>query len=244
VAIVNSALARRYFGNGDPIGKVLELGDPGHTERWRIVGLVSDVKAFGPEEAAHPDIYRPLEQSPSPLVGFAVRASGDPAPLLKPAEQVVWDVDKDQPIFDAMPMALLAAQSVTLRRSSTILLASFATLALLLAAIGLYGVMAYSVVQRTHEIGLRMALGARHSDVLRLVIRQAMRVVVIGEIAGLVAALLLTHAASSLLYGVSPSDPWTVAAAVFVLTLVALLASYVPARRAAQVDPMVALRYE
>jgi len=244
VAIVNSALARRYFGRGDPIGKVLKLGDPGHTERWRIVGLVSDVKAFGPEEAAHPDLYRPLEQSPSPLVGFAVRATGDPAPVLKPAEQVVWDVDKDQPIFDAMPIALLAAQSVTLRRTSTILLASFATLALILAAIGLYGVMAYSVVQRTHEIGLRMALGARHSDVLRLVIRQAMRVVVIGEVAGLTAALLLTHAASSLLYGVSPSDPWTVATAVIVLTLVALLASYVPARRAARVDPMVALRYE
>jgi len=175
----------------------------------------------------------------------AYGAAGQPGRAVEAgAEQVVWDVDKDQPIFDAMPIALLAAQSVTLRRTSTILLASFATLALVLAAIGLYGVMAYSVVQRTHEIGLRMALGAGHSDVLRLVIRQAMRVVVIGEVAGLTAALLLTHAASSLLYGVSPSDPWTVATAVIVLTLVALLASYVPARRAARVDPMVALRYE
>ena len=176
--------------------------------------------------------------------GFAVRATGDPSALLKPAEQAVWDVDKDQPVFDAMPMGVLAAQSVTLRRTSTILLASFAILALLLAAIGLYGVMAYSVVQRTHEIGLRMALGALHSDVLRLVIRQAMWLLIIGEAIGVIAALLLTHAAASLLYGVNPGDPWAVAVAMAVLTLVALAACYVPARRAAKVDPMEALRYE
>ena len=244
VAIVNSTLAHRYFGGEDPIGKILEVGDSGHQDRWRIVGLVSDVKAFGPEEAAHADLYRPLEQATSSLLGFAVRATGDPSALLKPAEQAVWDVDKDQPVFDAMPMALLAAQSMTLRRISTILLASFAALALVLAAIGLYGVMAYSVVQRTHEIGLRMALGARYSDVLRLVIAQAMWLLLVGEVTGLVVSQGLTHAASGLLYGVSPSDPWTMFAAVAVLTLVALLASYVPARRAARVDPIVALRYE
>jgi putative ABC transport system permease protein len=244
VAMINTTLAHRYFGSEDPIGKVLQLGDSGHEEKWRIVGVVSDVKAFGPEEATHADLYRPLEQSPSNLLGFAVRATGDPSALLKPAEQAVWDVDKDQPVFDAMPMGVLAAQSVTLRRTSTILLASFAILALLLAAIGLYGVMAYSVVQRTHEIGLRMALGALHSDVLRLVIRQAMWLLIIGEAIGVIAALLLTHAAASLLYGVNPGDPWAVAVAMAVLTLVALAACYVPARRAAKVDPMEALRYE
>jgi predicted permease len=244
VAIVNTTLANRYLGSEDPIGKVLELGDSGHPDRWRIVGLVSDVKAFGPEEAAHADLYRPLEQSPYSLLGFVVRAAGNPAVLLKPAEQAVWDVDKNQPIFDAMPMALLAAQAVTLRRISTILLASFAILALVLAAIGLYGVMAYSVVQRTHEIGLRMALGARHSDVLRLIILQAMRLVLIGEGTGLIAALVLTHAVSGLLYGVSPSDPWTVAVAMTVLTLVALTASFAPARRVMKLDPVEALRYE
>jgi putative ABC transport system permease protein len=244
VAIVNMTLANRYFGAKNAIGKILVVGDSGQEERWRIVGLVSDVKAFGPEEAAHADLYRPLEQSSSALLGFAVRTTGDPSALLKPAEQALWEVDKDQPVFDAMPMALLAAQSMTLRRVSTILLGSFAVLALVLAAIGLYGVTAYSVVQRIHEIGLRMALGARRTDILRLVIAQAMRLVLIGEVTGLTATLLLTRLASDLLYGVSPSDPWIVMAAVTVLTLVALGASYVPASRAAKVDPLVALRYE
>jgi predicted permease len=244
VAIVNRTLANRYFGAENAIGKILVLGDSGHEDRWRIVGVVSDVKAFGPEEAAHADLYRPLEQSSSALLGFAVRANGDPSALLKPAEQALWEVDKDQPVFDAMPMAVLAVQSMTLRRVSTILLGSFAVLALVLAAIGLYGVTAYSVVQRIHEIGLRMALGAQRADVLRLVIVQAMRLVVIGEVAGLAAALVLTRLASDLLYGVSPSDPWIVMAAVTVLTIVALGAAYLPASRAANVDPMVALRYE
>jgi len=244
VAIVNMTLANRYFGAENAIGKILVVGDSGQEERWRIVGLVSDVKAFGPEEAAHADLYRPLEQSSSALLGFAVRTTGDPSALLKPAEQALWEVDKDQPVFDAMPMALLAAQSMTLRRVSTILLGSFAVLALVLAAIGLYGVTAYSVVQRIHEIGLRMALGARRNDILRLVIVQAMRLVLIGEVMGLTAALVLTRLASDLLYGVSPSDPWIVMAAVTVLTLVALGAAYLPASRAAKVDPMVALRYE
>jgi putative ABC transport system permease protein len=244
VAIVNTTLAKRYFGGEDPIGKVLEIGDSGNIDRWRVVGLISDVKAFGPEEAAHADLYRPLEQESSPLLGFAVRTAGDTTSLLKSAEQAVWNVDKNQPVFDAMPMALLADQSVALRRVSTILLASFAILALVLAAIGLYGLMDFSVVQRTHEIGLRMALGARHSDVLRLIVLQAMWLVLVGEGAGLAAGLTLTHAASGLLYGISPSDPLTVLGAMSVLTLVALTAAYVPARRAAKVDPMVALRYE
>jgi predicted permease len=244
VAMVNTTLARRYFGSDDPTGKVLQITDRERADKWRIVGVVAEVKAFGPEEAAHSDLYRPLEQSPSNLLGFAVRATGNPSQLLKPAEQAIWEVDKDQPIFDAMPMSTLAAQSVTLRRTSTVLLASFAVLALVLAAIGLYGVMAYSVVQRTHEIGLRMALGALRGDVLGLVIRQAMWLVVIGEGIGVIAALFLTHAAATLLYGVSPGDPWATTGAMAVLTVAALLAAYLPARRAAKVDPIVALRYE
>ena|SRR5579859_2273646 len=244
VAIVNSTLAHRYFGSEDAIGKVLELGEMAHRERWRIVGVVADVKAFGPEEAAHADLYRPLGQVSFPLLGFVVRTTGDPSTLLKASEQAIWDIDKDQPVLDAMPMDLLAAQSFTLRRTSTILLASFAALALVLAAVGLYGVMAYSVVQRTHEMGIRLALGATPGDVLRLVVRHGMRLVLIGEMIGFAVALVLMRLVAGLLYGVSPRDPWILATAVSVLTLVALAASYVPARRAAKVDPMVALRYE
>jgi len=244
VAIVNTALARRYFGGADPIDKFLELGDAAHPDRWRIVGVASDVRAFGPEEEAHADLYRPLEQLPFPLLSFLVRTTGDPSALLKSAQRAIWDVDKDQPVFDAMPMRSLATQSITLRRTSTILLASFAALALIVAAVGLYGLIAYTVVQRTHEIGVRMALGARRSDVLRQVVRNGMSLVVIGEFAGFALALLLARMAASVLYGVSPADPSVLAIALFALTFVALVACFIPAFRATKVDPMVALRYE
>jgi predicted permease len=244
VAIIDSTLARRYFNGEDPIGKVLQINNSGHVERWRVVGIVSDVKAFGPEEAAHADFYRPLAQVSFPLLSFVVRTSADPGVLLNSAKQAVWNVDKDQPIFDAMPVSVLAAQSVTLRRVSTILLASFAMLALILAVVGLYGVMAYAVVQRTQEIGIRLALGAQQDAVLRLILSNGIRLVLAGEIVGLTAALALTRAAKGLLYGVSSSDPTAFVMAFGLLTLVAIAASYIPARRAAKVDPMVALRYE
>jgi predicted permease len=244
VAIVNSTLARQYFGGSNPLDKILELGDAAHPDRWRIVGEVADVRAFGPEQPAHADLYRPLSQLSFPLLAFVVRTTGEPSALLKSAESAIWEVDKDQPVFDAMPMQVLAAQSVTLRRTSTILLASFAALALMVAAVGLYGLIAYSVAQRTHEIGIRMALGARRGDVLRLVVRHGMGLVLVGEIVGLGTALILTRLVSGLLYRVSPADPRPLAAAVGVLTLIALVASYIPARRAAKVDPIVSLRYE
>ena len=244
VAIVNGAFARHYFGNDDPINKVLELGDAAHPERWRIVGEVADVKAFGPEQVAHADLYRPLAQVPFPLLAFVVQTAGDPSALLKPAERVIWDVDKDQPVFDAMAMRTLAAQSVTVRRTSTILLASFAILAMVVAAVGLYGLMAYSVAQRIHEIGIRMALGAQRKHVLQRVLGQGLGLVALGEIIGLVTVLFVMEIASGILYGVSPRDPWTLAIVLCALTLVALVACYIPARRATRVDPMVALRYE
>lgn len=241
---LDSTFARRYFRDVDPIDKVLQLGDPAHPERWRIVGLVSDVKSFGPEQAIHAELYRPLAQLPFPLLAFVVRTNGDPAAILKASEQAVWEVDKDQPVFDAMLMRVLAAQSMTLRRTSTILVAGFASLALLVAAVGLYGVIAYSVVKRTREIGIRIALGAQRNDVLRQVLRQGMTLVVTGEIAGCVAALLVMQLVSSVFYHVSPRDPWTFSVVLSGLTIVALAACYVPARRATRVDPMVALRYE
>ena len=243
VAIVNETFARRFFGTNDPIDQILEIEDQ-HPERWRVVGIVSDVKSFGPEQVAHAEMFRPLAQVSFPLLAFVVRTSGDPAALLKPAQQAVWVVDKDQPVFDAMPMRALAAQSITLRRTSTILLAAFASLALVVAAVGLYGLIAYSVVRRTHEIGVRMALGARRSDVLRQVLRQGMTLVLAGEIAGSAVALLILQLVSGVLYGVSPRDPSTFSMVVLAFTMVALIACYIPARRATRVDPVVALRYE
>jgi predicted permease len=244
VAIVNSALARRYFGNEDPINKVLELSDSGHLERWRIVGEVSDVKAFGPEQLVHSDLYRPLAQVSFPLLAFLVRTNGDPSSLLKASERAILDVDKDQPVFDAMPMRVLAAQSVTVRRTSTILLAGFAILALIVAAVGLYGLMAYSVTQRIHEIGIRMALGAQRKNVLQQVLGQGLSLVALGEVIGLVTVLFVMRIAAGILYGVSPRDPWTLAIVICTLSVVALVACYIPAWRATRVDPMVALRYE
>lgn len=244
VAIVNSALARHYFGSDDPVGKILTLGDAAHPQWWVVVGEVSDVHAFGPEQPAHADLYRPLAQESFPLISFTIRTAGDPSSLLNATKQAVWNVDKDQPIFDAMPLSLLVAESLTLRRVSTILLGGFSSLALVLAAVGLYGLMAYSVAQRTHEIGVRMALGARHADVLRQILGSGVRLVVVGESVGLVAALITVRAVSSLLYQVSPGEPMVLASAAGVLMLVAVLAIYIPARRAAKVDPMVALRYE
>ena len=242
VAIVNATLARRYFGDDDPINKVLQLGDPGHVQRWRIVGEVGDVKAFGPEEAVHADLYRPLAQLPFPLLAFVIRTNGDSGTLLRSAQGAVWDVDKSQPVFDAMPMRTLAAQSMTLRRTSAILLVNFAVLALAVAIVGLYGLVAYNVLQRTHEMGIRMAVGAHRRDVLGLIVRQGMQVAAVGEAIGLAIAFLSRHFVSAVLYGVGPSDRWALAIAAMVMTLVALLASYIPARQATRVDPMVALR--
>jgi predicted permease len=244
VVIINSALAERYLSGEDPVGKSLDLGSAEHPDRWRIVGVVSDVKAFGPDQPVHADLYRPLSQVPFPLLAFALRTTGDPSALLKSSEQVIWEVDKDQPVFDAFPVSKLAAQSVTLRRASAFLLTGFSALALVLTAVGLYGITAYMVAQRTQEIGVRMALGARRGDVLRLILGQGTRMVLLGEVLGVVGAFALARLISSLLYGVQASDPFVFVSVGVVLAVVALTACYIPASRAAETDPMAALRYE
>ena len=243
VAIVDQTLARQYL-DGSPVGKRLNLGTPEKPEWWNVVGEVTNVKAFGLESPPLPTLYRPYAQHPWPLLAFAIRTSGDPAALLHSAQQAVWDVDKDQPIFRTLPLSTLAAQSVALRRVSTLLLAAFATLALLLAAVGIYGVMAYAVARRTHEIGTRMALGAQPKDVLRLVLGQGARLTIYGVIIGAVAALVLTRFMASILFGVGASDPVTFAGVAILLAAVALGACYIPARRAMRIDPMAALKYE
>jgi putative ABC transport system permease protein len=243
VAIVDQTLARQYLG-GSPIGKRLNLGTPAKPEWWDVVGEVDNIKAFGLERPDLPTVYRPYAQRPFVLVAFTIRTAGDPAALLHSAQQAVWDVDKDQPIFRTLPLSTLATQSVALRRVSTLLLAAFATLALLLAAVGIYGVMAYAVARRTHEIGTRMALGAQPNDVLRLVLGQGARLTVSGVGIGVVAALVLTRFMASILFGVGASDPLTFAGVAILLAVVALAACYIPARRAMRIDPMAALKYE
>ncbi len=243
VAIVDETFARQYL-DGSPMGKRLNLGTPEMPEWWEVVGEVDNVKAFGLERPDLPTLYRPLAQHPWGLLAFAIRTVGAPATLLKSAQQAVWDVDKDQPVFRALPMSTLAAQSIALRRVSTMLLAGFAALALVLAAIGIYGVMSYSVARRTHEIGTRMALGAQPKHVLRLILMQGARLALAGVAIGVVAAVILTRYMASFLFGISAGDPGTLAAVAILLTCIALAACYLPARRAMRIDPMVALKYE
>ncbi len=243
VAIVDRTLAERYLG-ASPIGKRLNLGTPEKPEWWDVVGEVDNVKAFGLERPDLPTLYRPVEQHPWPLLAFTIRTAGDPAALIRSAQQAVWDVDKDQPVFRTLPMSTLAMQSVALRRVSTLLLAGFAGLALVLAGVGIYGVMAYSVARRTHEIGTRMALGAQPKDVLRMVLGQGARLTMAGVVIGVLAALALTRFMASFLFGIGASDPWTFAAVAILLSFIALAACYIPGRRAMHIDPIAALRHE
>jgi predicted permease len=246
--IINEALARRYFPDEDPVGKRLignRLQLLGGDEVTReIVGVVADVRHFGLDAEARPEMYFPYNQDPWPGTYVAVRAASDPAAMAAAIRNQVWAVDKDQPIYNVKVMGRRVAESTMQRRFNMLLLAVFASVALALAAVGVYGVMSYSVTQRTHEIGIRMALGAQPADVLKLVVSQGMALALVGVAAGLGAALALTRLMSSLLYGVSATDPVTFAVISLILTGVALVACAVPARRATKVDPMVALRYE
>jgi len=189
-------------------------------------------------------IYLPFAQLPAPIICFAVRTAEDPYSVAKAAQRAIWSVDKDQAVAFVMSMSDLASESLAPQRVMMLMLAAFGGMALLMAAVGLYGVIANSVAQRTHEIGVRMSLGARPGDVLKLVLMQGLGFVTIGVCLGLGGAFALMRLISSLLYGIRPTDPATLAGAALLLAGVALMASYVPARRAMKVDPMVALRYE
>ncbi len=244
VAVINQTLARTYFSGTDPIGKRLLWG--GRTP-FTIVGVAGDVKFSALDAAVAPMIYMSNFQVASGVsrhAVFVVRTAADPASLASAARQTIWAVDKDLPVFGVTTMNDVLAASVAQRRFSMSLLGGFAFLALLMAAIGLYGVLSYSVSQRMHEMGLRMALGANARDLMRLVVGQGIRVVLAGVAAGLLASFAATRLLSGMLFGVSPLDPFTFATVAGVLLAAALLASFVPARRATRVDPMVALRYE
>jgi predicted permease len=244
VVIINETMARRYWPNENPVGAHINLGQ-GNQPLWsEIVGVVNDVKSFGLEEQTHSDIYRPFAQAPFPLIAFAVRTTGDPLSLVTAVKDTIYAVDKDQPVFKVITMEKLAAESITLRRVSMLLVGGLSALALIMAAIGIYGVMSYTISQQRREIGLRMALGAQASDVLKLVIGQGMKPALVGMIVGLLASCALTRLIKSLLFGVSATDPATFVMISILLGGVALLASWIPARRATKVDPMIALRTE
>jgi putative ABC transport system permease protein len=246
VVVVSEKTARYFWPGQDPIGKRLKPGSTTSESPWReVIGIVKDVRQNDFVAEPKMQMYMAHEQVGSFAANaVVVRTQVDPLSLGTAVRKVVWEIDKDQPVSDIRSMEEIVSRAVARERFSTMLLGIFAALALVLAAVGIYGVMSYSIAQRTREIGIRMALGAQRSDVLKMVVGQGLKLVVIGVAIGLAAAFVLTRVMASLLFGVSATDPLTFIIISMVLLGVALIASYVPALRATRVDPMVALHYQ
>ncbi|HKD91493.1 MAG TPA: ADOP family duplicated permease, partial [Terriglobales bacterium] len=241
VVIVNEALVRRYLPDRNPLDQVLIL----HEKKYRVIGVIRDLKHDDLTAANFPEMYTPLGQGDQPPWTFiAVHSQNNVSLLSDEIRHAVAEVAPDQPIYSVQTMNERLANWFAPRRFSATILGLFTGLAMLLAAIGIYGVMSYFVTQRTHEFGIRMALGATSGDVLKLVLGQAAALTVIAVMGGALASLVVNRLLSSMLFNVKPADPIAASIAVLILVLVALLASYLPARRATSVDPMVALRYE
>jgi putative ABC transport system permease protein len=248
VVIISETMARRFWPGEDPIGKRITSGEPTSADPndWlTVIGVVNDVRQFELNADPRPQMYLSYTQAGFFAPRFlVVRTKGEPLSLASTVRAALWEIDKDQPVSNIRTMEDVLSGSIARQRFSMLLLGIFAVLALVLAAVGIYGVMSYSVAQRTREIGIRMALGAQRRDVLKLVISQGMKLAIAGVTAGLAGAFLLTRLIESLLFGVSANDPVTFILIAFLLTGVALLACYVPARRATRVDQIIALRYE
>jgi putative ABC transport system permease protein len=245
VTVINETAAQRFWQGEDPIGKRLSFVLPEGKVVWRqIVGIVKSTPHFGIKRKLEPEVYVPVEQEQWPAALLFARSSLPQAELAKVMRQAVAEVDKNQPVWVINSMEDLLADSVATQRFSLSMFGGFSALALLLAAMGVYGVVAYTVAERTPEIGIRIALGAQRRDVLRLILAQGLKPLVIGSGAGIIVALALGRALSSLLFGVSSTDPLTFAGIALLFIFVALLACWIPARRATKVDPLVALRHE
>jgi len=252
VAVIDEMFARQQFPNEEPLGHYL-AGDGKDNPDAEIVGVVAHVKHFGldAEERVQPQLYLPFNQAPddllpilSPRMSLVIRTTTDPLSVVAAVRREVQTLDPNQPVFNVSTMEKTLDQSLGTQRLSMALLAVLASLALILAAVGIYGVMSYTVTQRTHEIGIRMAIGAQRRDVFRLVIGRGMVLVLIGVALGLIASFSLTRLMRTMIFGVAPTDPATFVTIAILLTSVALVACYVPGRRATKVDPLVALRYE
>jgi putative ABC transport system permease protein len=248
VAMVNETMARQYWPGENVVGRRFKMGGPDDKGPWlEIVGVVADVRQMGLDEPVKAEMYFPYQQindtwnMPRDL---AIRTNGNPSSLVDPVRQIIREVDPDQPVSNVATMAEVLGTEAAQRRMGMIMLVGFALLALLLASLGIYGVLAYFVTQHTNEIGVRQALGATPRDILFLVLKKGMGLTLIGVAIGLASAFALTRLMSSLLFGVKASDPLTFVAVPLLLAFVALLACYIPARRATKVDPLVALRYE
>ncbi|PYJ97971.1 MAG: hypothetical protein DME23_13390 [Verrucomicrobia bacterium] len=245
VLLINQSFAQRFFPREDPIGRRVKFGLLSEPSQWlTIVGTVGDVRDLGLDANADLEVYVPYEQSPLPYLNLVVRAKGNPTSLAAAVRDEIHGLDKDLPLLSVRPMEAVLAASIFERQFEMILLSVFASLALLLAAVGIYGVISYSVSQQTRQIGIRMALGAQPADVLKLVLQSAIWQTLLGAAVGLAGALALTHVLKSQLYGVGPADPATIGGVALLVFAVALFASWLPAHRAARVDPMEALRYE
>jgi putative ABC transport system permease protein len=245
VVLINQTAARRWWPNQNPIGKRIKQGYPQDNAPFReIIGVVGDLKQSAPDQIESAEIFEPEAQNTMSSFTLMLRTAAEPMSLANDVEHLIHSVDPDQPIYHVKAMTQYLSESLSQRKFATVLLALFGLLALLLAAVGNYGVISYLVEQRTREIGVRMALGAQRREVQNMVVLRGARLAVIGVLLGIAMALLVTRALAGLLFGVGAADPWTFSAVTVLLIFVALFASYIPARRAAKVDPIVALRYE
>jgi putative ABC transport system permease protein len=247
VVLISEGMARKYWPNEEAIGKRIRYynSDPAEQRPWRtVVGVVPDVKQYGLDTSGTPALYVPQLQVPQSTLTLVVRTRAEPVSMIEVIRREIFAIDPEQAVFNVATMDQVLAESISLRRISMFLLVGFAALALLLAAIGIYGVLAQSVVQRTHEIGIRMALGAQIRDVLKLILGYGMKLAVLGIVVGIIGAFSVTRLIASLLFGVAATDPSTFVVIAALLGGVAFLACYLPARRATKADPVAALRAE
>jgi putative ABC transport system permease protein len=240
IIVINEAMSKKYWPKEDPVGKVIRQGG----DLLTIVGVVADVHHWGLDESSRPQFFRPYPQAGWPVMSVVVRTKGTPEAYTPAVKKALSEFEPDRPVSGIGTMQEVVEGSVGSRRFPALLLAAFATLALVLAAVGIVGVVSYSVAQRTQEIGIRMALGARKTDVLKLILSGSMVWVFVGIGLGIAGSLALTRLLGTLLYEVKPWNPLVLGSVCLLLALVSMLASYIPARRAAKVDPMVALRYQ